>query len=99
MGNYHAVGSRPGISARAAVDIGAIRCDGRRRCTGRGIGEEARAARSGRTLKHQEELDAEEAALPELFSGLGAGMGSRLYKIKAQLSERKRSSLSFFRTC
>src|SRR5260370_2971117 len=93
------VGRRSGICARAAIDIGAIRCDGGRSCLGLGIGEAPRAARSGRTLKPQEELDAEEAALPELFSGLGAGMSSRLYQINPHLSQPQRSSLSSFSSC
>src|ERR1700687_673139 len=76
VANYHSVGSRSGIAARSAVDIGAIGGgDGlhlRRR-----ISEQSGAAGSWRAFDHQEDVDADDT-LPEPAAEFGAGMGSRV---------------------
>src|ERR1700730_536027 len=104
MANFYAVGCGPGIPAGAAVDVGAVggSCDCRSirgiRLGGH-IGEEPAFTISGWAicwwaLEGHDELEREEAAVPEPVPGLGTGIGSSEYRIKPQLSQRKSSSLA-----
>src|SRR6185437_459234 len=88
IANDYAVGCRPRIPARGAIDIGSMsgRSDLRLR---RRFRKERCAGRTRRFWAgwHQEWWEAEEAARSDPLAGSGKGIGSRVYKIKPQDSQ------------
>src|SRR5439155_22785394 len=74
---HHAVRSGPGIAARAAVNVRAMRRCGRLGLRGR-VGEQIFSAGSWRSARHQEFVEAAEDVFAEPTSEFATGIGSKV---------------------
>src|SRR5205809_181123 len=92
VADHHAVSSRSGVAARAAVNIRAMH-RGSRLGLRRSVSEQIFSTGSWRAARHQEFVDAAEEVFAEPAAEFATGMGSRVYRMRPQLSQRKTSSL------
>src|SRR5438445_613312 len=87
IANHYPVSAGPGIAARAAVNVCAVRSSG-----GLGLrvslGEQIFSTGSWRAARHQEFVEAAEEVFAEPAAGFATGIGSTVYRISPQLSQR-----------